>query len=159
MDFQRFFLDYGLLILLGALLVFMFWSSSRRMKKQREQQAQKARETVPGAEVLMQGGIYGTIVEFDPDNLDEPVVVEIAPGVDIRVHSQAILRVVTPAAEVDDDAEAEDDEFDEIVDGFHDDAADAPATAAAAAEPADSAVTAEADDDADARDGDAKPSA
>ena len=54
MNFQDFFLNYGLLILLGALLVFMFWNSSRRMKKQREEQAQKARQTVPGAEVLLQ---------------------------------------------------------------------------------------------------------
>ena len=42
MNFQDFFLNYGLLILLGALLVFMFWNSSRRMKTQREEQAQKA---------------------------------------------------------------------------------------------------------------------
>ena len=101
MNFQDFFLNYGLLILLGALLVFMFWNSSRRMKKQREEQAQKASQTVPGAQVLLQGGLYGTIVEFDPDNLDQPALVEIAPGVDIKVHSQAILRIITPADEVD----------------------------------------------------------
>lgn len=94
MDFLN---SYGLVILLGLLLIFMFWSSRRRMQKQKAEQEAKARQTVAGAEVLLQGGLYGTIVSFDPDNLDQPAVVEIAPGVEIKVHSQAILRVVNPA--------------------------------------------------------------
>lgn len=99
MNFAQFFTDYGLIILLIALLVFMFWSSRRRMQKQKVEQEAKARQTVPGAEVLLQGGLYGTIVAFDPENLDQPAIVEIAPGVDIKVHSQAIIRVVTPTEE------------------------------------------------------------
>ena len=96
MDFNTFFQQYGLLLVLGALLVFMFWSSRRRMAKQKLEQEQKANQTVPGAEVLLQGGLYGTIVSYDPENLDQPAIVELAPGVEIKVHSQAILRVVTP---------------------------------------------------------------
>lgn len=94
-----FFANYGLIILLVVLLVFMFWSSRRRMAKQKLEQEERARNTVPGAEVLMQGGLYGKIVSYDPENLDQPAVVEIAPGVDIKVHSQAILRIVTPTEE------------------------------------------------------------
>lgn len=102
-----FFANYGLLILLGLLLVFMFWSQRRRGQRMKAEQEAKARETVPGAEVLLQGGLYGTIVEFDPENLDAPAEVEIAPGTVIRVHSQAILRVVTPTESDDlDDAPA-----------------------------------------------------
>ncbi len=97
MDFATFFANYGLIILLVILLIFMFWSSRRRMQKAKAEQEQKARQTVPGAEVLLQGGLYGTIVAFDPDNLDQPALIEIAPGVEIKVHSQAILRVVDPA--------------------------------------------------------------
>ena len=100
MNFQDFFLNYGLLILLVLLLVFMFWSSRRRMQKQKAEVEARARQTVPGAKVLLQGGLYGTIVTFDSDNLDQPVVVSIAPGVEIEVHSQAILRVVDPIDEV-----------------------------------------------------------
>ena len=96
---NEFFTNYGLIILLVVLLVFMFWSSRRRMAKQKLEQEERARNTVPGAEVLLQGGLYGTIVSYDPENLDQPAVVEIAPGVDIKVHSQAILRVVTPTVE------------------------------------------------------------
>jgi preprotein translocase subunit YajC len=94
-----FFANYGLIILLAVLLVFMFWSSRRRMAKQKAEQEQKARQTVPGAEVLLQGGLYGTIVAYDPENLDQPAIVEIAPGVEIKVHSQAILRIVDAGTE------------------------------------------------------------
>ncbi|SFS04934.1 preprotein translocase subunit YajC [Microbacterium sp. cf046] len=97
MDIATFFGNYGLIILLVVLLGFMFWSSRRRMAKQKTEQEAKARQTVPGAEVLLQGGLYGTIVAYDPDNLDQPALVQIAPGVEIKVHSQAILRVVDPA--------------------------------------------------------------
>ncbi|WP_460773825.1 preprotein translocase subunit YajC [Microbacterium sp. GXF7504] len=97
MEFADFFANYGLIILLVLLLVFMFWSSRRRTQRAKAEQEQKARETVPGAKVLLQGGLYGTIVSFDAENLDQPAVVEIAPGVDIEVHSQAILRIVNPA--------------------------------------------------------------
>jgi preprotein translocase subunit YajC len=93
---MEFLSNYGLIILLVVLLGFMFWSSRRRMQKQKLEQAAKARQTVPGAEVLLQGGLYGTIVSYDPDNLDQPALVELAPGVEVRVHSQAILRVVDP---------------------------------------------------------------
>jgi len=98
--FVTFFAQNGLILVLGALLIFMFWSSRRRMQKQKAEQEAKARQTVPGAEVLMQGGLYGTIVAYDPDNLDQPAVVEIAPGVEIKVHSQAILRVIEPSTDV-----------------------------------------------------------
>ncbi len=97
MDFANFFANYGLIILLIGLLIFMFYSSRRRMQKQKLEQEEKARQTVPGSEVLLQGGLYGTIVEYDGEDLDKPAQVEIAPGVVIRVHSQAVLRVVNPA--------------------------------------------------------------
>jgi preprotein translocase subunit YajC len=98
---MEFFANYGLFILLAVLLVFMFWNSRKRMQKQKLEQEAKARQTIPGAEVLLQGGLYGTIVAFDPDNLDQPAQVEIAPGTVIKVHSQAILRVVDPVVETE----------------------------------------------------------
>lgn len=108
MNFQDFFANYGLIILLVVLLGFMFWSSRRRMQKQKAEQEEKARSIVPGAEVLLQGGLYGTVVEYDAENLDQPALISFAPGVEVKVHSQAILRVVEPEAE-----EISDEEFDE----------------------------------------------
>src|SRR5687768_2698822 len=117
---NEFFTNYGLIILLVVLLVFMFWSSRRRMAKQKLEQEERARNTVPGAEVLLQGGLYGTIVSYDPENLDQPAIVEIAPGVDIKVHSQAILRIVTPTAtaEVDEIEVAQADDTPIVADDF-----------------------------------------
>lgn len=94
MNIATFFSQYGLFFVLAILLVFMVFSTRRRNKRMKEEQEKKAQETVPGARVLLQGGLYGTIVEFDPENLDRPAKVEIAPGVVIEVHSQAILRIV-----------------------------------------------------------------
>ncbi len=89
---------------LALLLVFMFVNTRRRTKTMKAEQEKKARETVPGARVLLQGGLYGTIVSFDPEDLDAPALVEIAPGTVIEVHSQAILRIVdSPVAELEDD--------------------------------------------------------
>ena len=125
-------MDLFLIIPLAALLVFMFWSSRRRMKKQKDEQAAKARQTVPGAEVLLQGGLYGTIVEYDPDDLDKPAIVELAPGFEVKVHSQAILRVVDPVVDSvteDDfiDSEVSDDEYsgaaDDLIASLNDDRA------------------------------------
>jgi preprotein translocase subunit YajC len=112
MNLAVFFEQYGLIILLGLLLVFMFWSSRRRMQRQKAEQESKARQTVPGAEVLLQGGLYGTVVSYDADNLDQPAIVEIAPGVEIKVHSQAILRIVEPTNPEFADDEQDADELD-----------------------------------------------
>lgn len=98
-----FFAQYGLLILLAVLLVFMFWSSRRRTARMKAEQEEKARQTVPGAEVLLQGGLYGTVISYDSENLDQPAIIELAPGVQIKVHSQAILRVVTPSDTLSED--------------------------------------------------------
>ncbi|PZU38196.1 MAG: preprotein translocase subunit YajC [Microbacterium sp.] len=89
-------MDILLIVVLVALLGFMFWNSRKRMQKAKAEQEEKSRQTLPGAEVLLQGGLYGTIVEYNGEDLDQPALVEIAPGTVIKVHSQAILRVVNP---------------------------------------------------------------
>ena len=108
-------MDPTLLMLpvLGVLIVFMFVNSRKRQKQMKAQQEEKATKTVPGAKVLLQGGLYGTIVAYDPEDLDEPALVEIAPGTIIEVHSQAILRIVEPKDAVADDV-ADADVADEL---------------------------------------------
>ena len=96
--------------LLAVLLVFMIFNTRKRQKQMKAEQEEKASKTVPGVRVLLQGGIYGTIVSYDPEDLDHPASVEVAPGVVIEVHSQAILRIVEPKDIVADDAELADDD-------------------------------------------------
>jgi preprotein translocase subunit YajC len=88
--------------LLAVLLVFMFFNTRKRQKQMKADQEEKATKTIPGAKVLLQGGLYGTIVAYDPEDLDTPALVEIAPGTIIEVHSQAILRVVEPKVDASD---------------------------------------------------------
>jgi len=100
-------MEFLLFGLLAVLLVFMIFNTRKRTKQMKAEQEEKATKTVPGAKVLLQGGIYGTIVAYDPDDLDTPALVEIAPGTIIDVHSQAILRVVEPKDAVVVDAPAD----------------------------------------------------
>ena len=95
-------------ILLAVLLVFMIFNTRKRTKQMKAEQEEKATKTVPGVKVLLQGGIYGTIVAYDPEDLDSPALVEIAPGTIIEVHSQAILRIVEPKDVVVEDALVDD---------------------------------------------------
>lgn len=100
--------------LLAVLLIFMFVNTRKRQKQMKAEQEEKATKTIPGAKVLLQGGLYGTIVAYDPEDLDTPALVEIAPGTIIEVHSQAILRVVEPkvdASDLESDADVVVDEI------------------------------------------------
>ena len=101
--------------LLAVLLVFMIFNTRKRTKQMKAEQEEKATKTVPGVKVLLQGGIFGTIVAYDPEDLDTPALVEIAPGTIIEVHSQAILRIVEPKDVVVDDAIAADAIADDVV--------------------------------------------
>ena len=87
-----------------ALLGFMFWSSRKRAAKMKAEQEAKARAMLPGVKVLLQGGLYGVLVSYDGEDLSKAATVELAPGVAVEVHSQAILRVV-------DDEDVTEDEF------------------------------------------------
>jgi preprotein translocase subunit YajC len=97
-------MEFLLFGLLAVLLVFMIFNTRKRTKQMKAEQEEKATKTVPGVKVLLQGGIYGTIVAYDPEDLDSPALVEIAPGTIIEVHSQAILRIVEPKDVVVDEA-------------------------------------------------------
>lgn len=93
--------------LLAVLVIFMFINGRKRQKQMKAEQEEKASKTVPGAKVLLQGGIFGTVVAYDAEDLDAPALIEIAPGTVIEVHSQAILRIVEPTEPAVDEYEAD----------------------------------------------------
>lgn len=104
-------MEFLLFGLLAVLLVFMIFNSRKRAKQLKADQEEKATKTVPGVKVLLQGGIFGTIVAYDAEDLDAPALVEIAPGTVIEVHSQAILRIVEPKDVVVEEAEVAGDDI------------------------------------------------
>lgn len=82
-----------MVLLLVVLVFFMF----RNKKKRDNQQADLQRKMVPGVEVMLTFGLYGTVVSIDDEtNVAE---VEIAPGTIVKVHRQTLGRVVEPVVD------------------------------------------------------------
>jgi preprotein translocase subunit YajC len=96
-------------------LVFVgFYFLMIRPQRRRQQKVQQEQRTVaPGARVRTTAGMYATVVDVDGDD----VVLEVAPGVEVRYLKRAIMEVIQPG----DEPEAyEDDE----TAGYHEDAQD-----------------------------------
>lgn len=77
------------IIVIAVLVVWLIFV--RPQRKKQTQQQQMVSELGVGDEVLTAGGIYGTIVELD----DDQVTVEIAPQTQVRVARRAIAGVIT----------------------------------------------------------------
>jgi preprotein translocase subunit YajC len=93
------------LVLMGG--VFYFLLIRPQQRRVRAQQALVNAVQV-GDEIMTTGGIFGTIVELDDD--EGTVLVEIAPGTQIRMAKSGIARRLT---EDDDDYEPEDEDQDQ----------------------------------------------
>ena len=92
-----------MVVILAALVFFMFRNSRKRRKEQEETRS----KMVPGAEVMTNFGLYGTLLSVDED--DNSAVIETSPGHTVKVHRQVLARVVepkdaVPATETGDDA-------------------------------------------------------
>jgi preprotein translocase subunit YajC len=85
-------LTIGMLVILAVLIFFMF----RNSRKRKAQQEQLRSQIVPGAEVMTNFGMYGTLKSLD--DVSKVAELEIAPGTTIRVHSQTIAKVVNEDA-------------------------------------------------------------
>jgi preprotein translocase subunit YajC len=100
-----------MLVVLAAMIFFMFRSNKKRKAQAEELQTQM----VPGAEVMTNFGLFGELTAIDEERNE--ALIEIAPGTIVRVHRQTLARVV------DDHAAADADSVDE---GTIDDAGDEP---------------------------------
>jgi preprotein translocase subunit YajC len=95
-----------MVLLLVVLVFFMF----RNKKKRDRQQAELQTALVPGVEVMLTFGVYGTIVSIDDETTTAEV--EVAPGTVLKVHRQTLGRVVTPPVAADDETVV--DEADDV---------------------------------------------
>ena len=73
-------------VVFGLIMVFMFRSSRRRQQNAQTTQ----RQVQNGAKIRTVHGIFGTVVDSD----DRNVMVEVAPGVKIKMLRQAIGQVL-----------------------------------------------------------------
>lgn len=92
-------LTIGLFALIAVMIFFMF----RNSRKRRQEAEELALKMVPGAEIMTQHGIYGTLISLDEEKNE--AIVETMPGTQLRVHRQTLARVVEP--EVAEEAEAD----------------------------------------------------
>ena len=92
-------LTIGLFALLAVMIIFMFRNSRKRRRDAEEMQA----KLQPGAEVMTQHGIYGTLISIDDEKNE--AVIETTPGTKLRVHRQTLARVVEPDEIVTDEDE------------------------------------------------------
>ena len=97
-----------LLLLLG-MPAMLFWMMRSQRKKAAQQQNLQSSAGI-GSEIMTTAGIFGTIVDEDED--EGTIVLEIAPGTQIKLIRGAIARVVS---DEDDDYEEYDDEDDDAV--------------------------------------------
>lgn len=95
------------IVMLGvlALLIFFMFRNSRKRRADMENLQSKM---VPGAEVMTNFGLFGTLIDLDEDN--NIATIEVAPGSTVRVHRQTLARVVED--EVAEDESVEDAELD-----------------------------------------------
>jgi preprotein translocase subunit YajC len=91
------------LILIALMVVAFYFLIIRPNKKRQQAQLQTMNSLTPGTRVLLNSGIFGTLVEVG----DKQAVVELSPGVHLTVLKQAIARAVR---EGDEDSINEDDE-------------------------------------------------
>lgn len=95
-------LTIGLFALVAVMIFFMFRNSRKRKAEAEAMQA----KMVPGAEVMTQHGIYGTLISIDDDKNE--AIIETTPGTLLRVHRQTVSRIVEPEVAVDEDADTTD---------------------------------------------------
>ena len=96
-------------LILILIVVVAFYLLMIRPQQRRKQQAQQQKNNVqPGARVRTTAGMYATVVDVDGDD----VILEVAPGVEVRYMRRAVMDVVSPGEAVDED-EATVDEADE----------------------------------------------
>jgi preprotein translocase subunit YajC len=80
-------------LIILVVVVAAFYMLMIRPQQRRKQQAQQQQNTVaPGALVRTTAGMYATVVEVDGDD----VVLEVAPGVNVRYLRRAVMDVVSP---------------------------------------------------------------
>src|SRR6478672_3269077 len=102
-----------LLLLLGMPVMLFLMMRSQRKKAAQQQNLQKSAGI--GSEIMTTAGIFGTIVDEDED--EGTIILEIAPGTQIKLIRGAISRVVSE----DEDEDEDGDEDDEVVDLSDDD--------------------------------------
>jgi preprotein translocase subunit YajC len=115
-------------ILIVLVFVGFYFLMIRPQRRRQQATVQQQKTVSPGARVRTTAGMYATVIAVDGDD----VVLEVAPGVEVRYLKRAIMEVIAPGeadeAETYDDGESEPSSFnddfaeDDETAGTHEDA-------------------------------------
>jgi preprotein translocase subunit YajC len=104
--------NFTFILVILVVFVGFYFLMIRPQQRRRQQVAQQQNTVAPGARVRTTAGMYATVIEVDGDD----VVLEVAPGVEVRYMKRAIMDVVSPgepAEETYDEPVADEEEEDD----------------------------------------------
>jgi len=124
--------SYTFLLLIALVFIGFYFLMIRPQRRRQQQSQQQQRTLTPGARVRTTAGMYATVSAVDGDD----VILEVAPGVDVRYIRRAVMEVIAPGEEEEtdtmEDAEpedaagyADDEHEDDEASDVHDDATSA----------------------------------
>ena len=99
----------GQLIIIVAMFALLWLFLIRPQRQRLNEQRRLHAEIEVGDEILTAGGIYGLVRELGEE---DDLVVEIAPGTEVRMARRAVAAIVPPE---DEDELVEDEEVEELV--------------------------------------------
>ena len=108
--------SYSYILIILVIFVAFYFLMIRPQQRRRQQAMQQQNTVSPGARVRTTAGMYATVVEVDGDD----VVLEVAPGIEVRYMKRAIMDVVSPGEPAEEEtyeAEQADDEPADEADG------------------------------------------
>jgi preprotein translocase subunit YajC len=82
--------SYLFLVAIVVLFGLLYFVTIRPQRRRQQAAMQTQREIVPGTRVRTTAGMYATVVAVE----DQDVVLEVAPGVEVRYLRRAIMDVV-----------------------------------------------------------------
>jgi preprotein translocase subunit YajC len=82
--------SYLFLVAIVVLFGLLYFVTIRPQRRRQQAAAQTQRDVVPGSRVRTTAGMYATVVAVE----DQDVVLEVAPGVEVRYLRRAIMDVV-----------------------------------------------------------------
>jgi preprotein translocase subunit YajC len=84
--------SFSYILIIVVIFAAFYFLMIRPQQRRRQQAMQKQNTVTPGARVRTTAGMYATVVAVDGDD----VVLEVAPGIEVRYMKRAIMDVVSP---------------------------------------------------------------
>jgi preprotein translocase subunit YajC len=106
--------SFTFILLIALVFIGFYFLMIRPQQRRRQQVAQQQNTVTPGARVRTTAGMYATVSAVDGDD----VILEVAPGIDVRYLKRAIMEVVSPGPE--DASETTEETHDGYAEDTHD---------------------------------------